>query len=295
MEAAPVNANGGYNNKNNNIGSVSESMDAPVQYYQQYFMPQSHHSTLAGSVSESIGEPIQYYQQYLMPQGHHSTLAGGDNLIIHCHWQQQQQQQMELQLQQQQQQQRQALDNWTCQMALPTTSSALAPVASQSPLEVKGKQRRPSAGRQLQCSNCDSTTTPLVRRNQHGQPVCNACGLYYKLHQVARPLALKKETIQTRQGRRRRQLLASSSACPASCLPSGTASATCSTGQKMKDEKHLAEQLQLSAITAFSSGCPASCLPSGTASATCSTIARRKVSAGTTKVPDWTDKKSDII
>uniref|UniRef100_A0A183BX57 GATA-type domain-containing protein n=1 Tax=Globodera pallida TaxID=36090 RepID=A0A183BX57_GLOPA len=121
-----------------------------------------------------------------MPQGHHSTLAGGGNLLIHCHWQQQQQ----------------ALDNW--QMALPTTSSALAPVESQSPLEVKGKQRRPS-GRQLQCSNCHSTTTTLWRRNQHGQPVCNACGLYYRLHHIERPLELKKKAIQTRKRRKARR------------------------------------------------------------------------------------------
>ncbi|KAK8748326.1 hypothetical protein OTU49_016077, partial [Cherax quadricarinatus] len=35
-------------------------------------------------------------------------------------------------------------------------------------------------------------------RNQNGEPVCNACGLYYKLHSVNRPLTMKKEGIQTR-------------------------------------------------------------------------------------------------
>jgi hypothetical protein len=29
-----------------------------------------------------------------------------------------------------------------------------------------------------------------------GEPVCNACGLYYKLHGVNRPLAMKKDSIQ---------------------------------------------------------------------------------------------------
>ncbi|CAB4057816.1 GATA2 [Lepeophtheirus salmonis] len=33
-----------------------------------------------------------------------------------------------------------------------------------------------------QCSNCNTTTTTLWRRNGTGEPVCNACGLYYKLH-----------------------------------------------------------------------------------------------------------------
>ncbi|KAK0079165.1 hypothetical protein PV325_001649 [Microctonus aethiopoides] len=32
------------------------------------------------------------------------------------------------------------------------------------------------------CANCKTATTTLWRRNQAGEPVCNACGLYYKLH-----------------------------------------------------------------------------------------------------------------
>ncbi|XP_051281576.1 GATA-binding factor 2 isoform X4 [Dicentrarchus labrax] len=35
-----------------------------------------------------------------------------------------------------------------------------------------------------QCVNCSTATTTLWRRNSAGEPVCNACGLYYKLHQV---------------------------------------------------------------------------------------------------------------
>lgn len=34
------------------------------------------------------------------------------------------------------------------------------------------------------CANCNTTTTTLWRRNNSGDPVCNACGLYYKLHNV---------------------------------------------------------------------------------------------------------------
>jgi hypothetical protein len=34
------------------------------------------------------------------------------------------------------------------------------------------------------CSNCSTSTTTLWRRNGDGLPVCNACGLYYKLHKV---------------------------------------------------------------------------------------------------------------
>ncbi|XP_067888244.1 transcription factor GATA-6 isoform X1 [Heterodontus francisci] len=51
----------------------------------------------------------------------------------------------------------------------------------------------------LACANCHTTTTTLWRRNAEGEPVCNACGLYMKLHGVPRPLAMKKEGIQTRK------------------------------------------------------------------------------------------------
>ncbi|KAK1801093.1 hypothetical protein P4O66_022808, partial [Electrophorus voltai] len=49
-----------------------------------------------------------------------------------------------------------------------------------------------------QCANCQTSTTTLWRRNANGEPVCNACGLYFKLHNVNRPLTMKKEGIQTR-------------------------------------------------------------------------------------------------
>ncbi|XP_059354098.1 transcription factor GATA-4-like [Carassius carassius] len=62
-------------------------------------------------------------------------------------------------------------------------------------------QRRLSASRRvgLSCTNCQTTTTTLWRRNAEGEPVCNACGLYMKLHGVPRPLTMKKEGIQTRK------------------------------------------------------------------------------------------------
>ncbi|XP_064633753.1 transcription factor GATA-3-like isoform X2 [Lineus longissimus] len=61
-------------------------------------------------------------------------------------------------------------------------------------------KRRLSAARRAgtSCANCGTSTTTLWRRNQNGDPVCNACGLYYKLHNVARPLTMKKDGIQTR-------------------------------------------------------------------------------------------------
>jgi hypothetical protein len=49
------------------------------------------------------------------------------------------------------------------------------------------------------CTNCRTVETTLWRRCPNGSPVCNACGLYYKLHKVNRPIAMKKEGIQTRR------------------------------------------------------------------------------------------------
>lgn len=49
-----------------------------------------------------------------------------------------------------------------------------------------------------QCSNCQTTTTPLWRRNPQGLPLCNACGLFYKLHGSTRPLSLKTDVIKKR-------------------------------------------------------------------------------------------------
>ncbi|XP_055375319.1 box A-binding factor [Condylostylus longicornis] len=49
------------------------------------------------------------------------------------------------------------------------------------------------------CANCKTNQTTLWRRNNDGQPVCNACGLYFKLHNIPRPLSMKKEGIQKRK------------------------------------------------------------------------------------------------
>ncbi|KAK0615779.1 hypothetical protein B0T17DRAFT_510354 [Bombardia bombarda] len=48
------------------------------------------------------------------------------------------------------------------------------------------------------CTNCCTQTTPLWRRNPEGQPLCNACGLFLKLHGVVRPLSLKTDVIKKR-------------------------------------------------------------------------------------------------
>ncbi|XP_072357237.1 transcription factor GATA-4-like isoform X1 [Scyliorhinus torazame] len=82
--------------------------------------------------------------------------------------------------------------------------------------------KRLSASRRegLSCSNCHTTTTTLWRRNAEGEPVCNACGLYMKLHGIPRPLAMRKEGIQTRKRKPKIVNKDTPPAVPFSSLPS---------------------------------------------------------------------------
>ncbi|KAI7860478.1 hypothetical protein BDC45DRAFT_430810, partial [Circinella umbellata] len=49
------------------------------------------------------------------------------------------------------------------------------------------------------CANCQTTTTPLWRRDASGKTICNACGLYYKLHHVHRPATMMRTVIKRRK------------------------------------------------------------------------------------------------
>ncbi|KAI8389237.1 hypothetical protein BD560DRAFT_380970 [Blakeslea trispora] len=49
------------------------------------------------------------------------------------------------------------------------------------------------------CSNCQATNTPLWRRDAKGNTICNACGLYYKLHHVHRPATMMRTEIKRRK------------------------------------------------------------------------------------------------
>ena len=61
-----------------------------------------------------------------------------------------------------------------------------------------GGTKSGEGGQPTTCTNCFTQTTPLWRRNPEGHPLCNACGLFLKLHGVVRPLSLKTDVIKKR-------------------------------------------------------------------------------------------------
>ncbi|KAL4968719.1 siderophore transcription factor SreA [Aspergillus stella-maris] len=58
---------------------------------------------------------------------------------------------------------------------------------------------QPEGNMLVACQNCGTTVTPLWRRDENGHPICNACGLYYKLHGCYRPTTMKKTIIKRRK------------------------------------------------------------------------------------------------
>ncbi|XP_040288013.1 zinc finger transcription factor Trps1 isoform X2 [Bufo bufo] len=68
----------------------------------------------------------------------------------------------------------------------PTTGDSKSKDESQSLL-----RRRRGSG--VFCANCLTTKTSLWRKNANGGYVCNACGLYQKLHSTPRPLNIIKQ------------------------------------------------------------------------------------------------------
>lgn len=98
----------------------------------------------------------------------------------------------------------------TVQLAHPPAIDRWPQSSPSSPPESAGGSRAPSRpgspggskpgdpGVPTTCTNCFTQTTPLWRRNPDGHPLCNACGLFLKLHGVVRPLSLKTDVIKKR-------------------------------------------------------------------------------------------------
>ncbi|PWN47060.1 hypothetical protein IE53DRAFT_273788 [Violaceomyces palustris] len=80
-------------------------------------------------------------------------------------------------------------------------SSANGKATTATSAEVAKPDDEPSVGMvgALRCTNCQTTTTPLWRRDEDGNNICNACGLYQKLHGTHRPIGMKKTVIKRRK------------------------------------------------------------------------------------------------
>lgn len=64
-------------------------------------------------------------------------------------------------------------------------------------VNVKTEETKPT-----ECFNCHALKTPLWRKDPQGNTLCNACGLFFKLHGTTRPLSLKTDVIKKRSSRR---------------------------------------------------------------------------------------------
>ncbi|KAK3809023.1 MAG: hypothetical protein JOS17DRAFT_691675 [Linnemannia elongata] len=83
----------------------------------------------------------------------------------------------------------------------PNAASAARSSSRPIPLPASATSTTSTAGGtnvQPMCTNCRTTLTPLWRKDDAGEILCNACGLYYKLHHIHRPISLKRNVIRRR-------------------------------------------------------------------------------------------------
>ncbi|KAK1729108.1 GATA zinc finger protein [Colletotrichum acutatum] len=83
---------------------------------------------------------------------------------------------------------------------LHTDSGARARASSRADADLRFWRRIHHANESTQptCQNCQTSTTPLWRRDEYGSVLCNACGLFLKLHGRPRPISLKTDVIKSR-------------------------------------------------------------------------------------------------
>ncbi|KAI8643596.1 hypothetical protein BD408DRAFT_342018 [Parasitella parasitica] len=86
-----------------------------------------------------------------------------------------------------------------CDIGGSSSSASSSPTSVMSPSSSPSRRSMainssPSEGKTPVCSNCSTTSTPLWRRSANDELLCNACGLYLKLHNAPRPKYLKPQS-----------------------------------------------------------------------------------------------------
>lgn len=88
-------------------------------------------------------------------------------------------------------------------MSIPQRPQHIQRTASSASLSTSlTKKKVSSSNPNTVCFNCQTQKTPLWRRDPNGNTLCNACGLFQKLHGTMRPLSLKTDVIKKRNSRR---------------------------------------------------------------------------------------------
>ncbi|KAI8609128.1 hypothetical protein BC830DRAFT_1045335, partial [Chytriomyces sp. MP71] len=49
------------------------------------------------------------------------------------------------------------------------------------------------------CRNCSTCATSAWRRDEDGYLICNACGLFLRIHGVPRPVRLRRDVVAKRK------------------------------------------------------------------------------------------------